>query len=359
MDRPPSPSGPRTHAKMVCLTASTPSHRTAAPRATSGSRHPPSYAAAVITPHRAGYYDPLCAAMDPDDDNPFHDDSMDEVDQGAGEIEQGSPILLTNPAGIDAMTTDTAEVADASSGPGMATGNAPDTVVTAALPDVNTPGTKAALMADFALLLEKHVYPINSRLEELNSKIASNRGHITKRLFPTLEEKFASLEKSLATTTNKLEAKGVSLLAKFTALENTVSTVVEERLASLESAVALGPVLGLHMSGPQEPPEDPPPAATPGTVAVPGRKGVPGGTYAPPDDKAPRFCVGHGDFREEVAPPDDEAPRSCVGRGDVRKEVDHSPDDETIDVNTHTCLAYDEAWARNLSLCAGPPWTPS
>ncbi len=166
MDRPTSPSGPQTRAKTVRSTASTPSHRSAAPRATSGSRHPPSYAAAAMTPHRVGYYDPLCTATDPDDDNPFHDDSTDEVDQGSGEIEQRSPILLTDPAGVDAMAMDTAEVADASGGPGVVTGNAPNTVVTGAPPDVNTPGTKAALMADFTLLLEKHVYPINSRLEE-------------------------------------------------------------------------------------------------------------------------------------------------------------------------------------------------
>jgi hypothetical protein len=160
MECPPSPSGPRTHAKTVRLTASTPSHRTAAPRATSGSRHPPSYAAAAMTPHRAGYYNPLRAATDPDDDNPFYDDSVDEVDQGSGEIKQRSLILLTNPAGVDATATDTAEVADTSGGPGVVTGDAPDTVVTAAPPDVNTPGTKAALMADFALLLEKHIYPM-------------------------------------------------------------------------------------------------------------------------------------------------------------------------------------------------------
>jgi hypothetical protein len=254
MDRPPS----RTRTKTVHSTASTPSHRTAAPRATSGSRHPPSFSAAAMTPHRAGYYNPLCAATDPDDNNPFYVDSADEVDQGLGEIEQGSPILLTNPGGVDATGTDTAEVADASGGPDVVTGDAPDTVVMAAPPNVNTPRTKATLMADFALLLEKHISPINSHLEELNSKIASNHGHITKRLFPALEEKFASLENSLATTTKELEAKGVSLLAKFTALEDTVLTVVEERLASLELAVASGPALGLRMSGPQEPPDNPP-----------------------------------------------------------------------------------------------------
>jgi hypothetical protein len=129
MDHPPSPSGLRTRTKTVCLTASTPSHRTAAPRATSGSRHPPSYAAAMMTPHRASYYDLLHAATDLNDDNPFHDDFADEVDQGSGEIEQGSPILLTNPAGVDATVTDTAKVADASTGPGVVTSNAPDTVV--------------------------------------------------------------------------------------------------------------------------------------------------------------------------------------------------------------------------------------
>jgi hypothetical protein len=121
MDRPPSPSGPRTHAKIA---RSTPSHRTANPRGTSGSCQPPSYAAAVTTPPRAGYYDLLCAAMGHEDDNLFQ---LDSDDKDADVIASRSLILLTNPAGIAVMVADTAEVVDAP-GPGVATGNAPGTV---------------------------------------------------------------------------------------------------------------------------------------------------------------------------------------------------------------------------------------
>ncbi len=114
MDRPPSPApGPRIRAKM----ARTPSHRTATPRATSGSHTPP----------RAGKYDPLRAATNLDSDNPFHGDSADED----SELGEGSPALLTNPAGVDATVTVTeAAVADASGGSGVVSGDNSNTVVT-------------------------------------------------------------------------------------------------------------------------------------------------------------------------------------------------------------------------------------
>jgi hypothetical protein len=158
-------------------------------------------------------------------------------------------------------------------------------------------------------------------MDELHSTTASNYGHITKRLFPALEEKFASLENSLATTTQALEAKGVSLLAKFTALENTVSTVVEGRLVSLESAVESKHAPALCASGPREPPDDPPPGATPGMAATHGRVGVLGGTFVPPAYDAPRPCVEHED---------------------VSGEDDNSPVDASIDVNARTRLAYED-----------------
>ncbi len=123
MDRPPSPSSLRTRAKTAC---STPSHRTATPRAASGSRHPQSYAAAVTTPPRAGYYNLFCATTGHEDDNPFQ---VDSDDKDADVIASGSPILLTNPAGVAVTAADTAEVADAPGGPGVATSDAPGTVV--------------------------------------------------------------------------------------------------------------------------------------------------------------------------------------------------------------------------------------
>ncbi len=106
---------------------------------TSGSHHPPSYTAAVMTPPRAGYYDLLRAAMGHEDNNPFQFDSDDE---DADMIASGSPILLTDSAGIAVTAANTAEVADAPGGPGVATGNAPGTVVgatTATPPPVSIP----------------------------------------------------------------------------------------------------------------------------------------------------------------------------------------------------------------------------
>jgi hypothetical protein len=188
-------------------------------------------------------------------------------------------------------------------------------------------------MANFALLLEKHATALNCRMDELHSTTASNHGHITKRLFPALEEKFASLENSLATTTQALEAKGESLLAKFTALEDTVSTVVEGRLASLESAVKLKRAPASCASGPREPPNDPPPGTTPGMAATPRRVGVLGGTLVPPAYNA-------------LHP--------CVEREDVSGEDDNYPADAPLDVNACTRLAYDNARALNSPYYAGP-----
>jgi hypothetical protein len=121
-------------------------------------------------------------------------------------------------------------------------------------PPPAAPGTTAAVMADFTLLLEKHVTALNGCIDTLKAETASNHGHITKRLFPALEERFAHLKGTLATTTEALEAKGASLLAKCTALEDRVSSVVDGRVKVSESATA-----SPHAwSGPREPPDDPP-----------------------------------------------------------------------------------------------------
>ncbi len=113
MDRPPSPPGPCTHAQAARSNAPSPivapSHRTAVPWATSGSHTPPSYVATVMTPTLTSYFDPLCDDKDPDNDNPFCVDSKDEV-------KQPSPVLLTNPAGVDNTTTAATGVADTPGG---------------------------------------------------------------------------------------------------------------------------------------------------------------------------------------------------------------------------------------------------
>ncbi len=119
-----------------------------------------------MTPTRSSYYDPLRNDKDPDDDNPFCNDSEDEV-------EQSSPILLTAPAGVDNTTAATEGVADTSGGPGTDTGNAitdvEGTATTADPPNEITPTIKAAIVAVVVAALESsmetHLSPINSRLK--------------------------------------------------------------------------------------------------------------------------------------------------------------------------------------------------
>jgi hypothetical protein len=149
-------------------------------------------------------------------------------------------------------------------------------------------------------------------MDELHSTTNSNHGHITKRLFPALEAKIASLETSLATTANELEAKGVSLLATVTALEDKVSSAIKERLTSLELTVASPQVSMSHALRPREPPDDVPPA---GIAAFPRRTAVLGGD----NDK-----------------------------------VDSTPVDGPVDVYARTRLAYNHARALNT-----PPQTPA
>jgi hypothetical protein len=327
MERPPSRSGQRTRTKTARSAAPTPPHRTATPRASSSARRlqlprrPASYAAALATPPRAGYYDPLCAATDRDDDNPFQVDSADDDNDGSSVLDDESPALLTDPAGVadpagvEAATAVMMAIADASGGSGVVSGNDSNATVAApsplAAPGTAAPGTTAAVMADFALilkkcdanfalLLEKHVSVLNGRINTLHSEAASNHGHITKRLFPALEAKFASLENSLATTTQALEAKGESLLAKCTALEDMVSSAVERRLKSLESAVESPHTPASCPSGPREPPDGPPYGTTPGTSATPGDAGVLVGSFVPQDGAATCPCVERDNVDEEV-----------------------------------------------------------
>ncbi len=175
-------------------------------------------------------------------------------------------------------------------------------------------------------------------MDTLKSEAASNHGHITKRLFPALEAKFASLKNSLATTTQALEAKGESLLAKCTALEEKVSSIVERQLESLESSVESPHAPALRPPGPREPPDDPPHGTTPGTLATPRCAGVLAGSFVPQDGAATR---------------------PCVERDNVDEEVDTSPVDAQLDVNARTRLAYDNERALNLPSYAGPHHNPS
>jgi hypothetical protein len=212
-----------------------------------------------------------------------------------------------------------------------------------AVPGTAAPGTTAAVMANFALilkkrnanfalLLKKHVSALIGRIDTLHSEAASNHGHITKRLFLALEAKFASLENLLATTTQALEAKGESLLAKCTALEDTIRS---RPLSNGDSSLWSQP--WVHRTPPRcarwghvSPPMTPPHGRTPGTSATPERVSQDGVATCP-----------------------------CVERNNVDKEVDNSPADAPLDVNARTRLAYDNARALNLPYYAGPHHTPS
>jgi hypothetical protein len=189
MERLPTPSGPRTRSR-----TERPSTRSASPRATStsGRRHrnarrPASFAAAASTPPRTGYYAPLVAATPRDDDDPFDIDSGADDDDSA---EGGSPLLLTDPAGADGAPTNATEILAAIAGASKdsSTRSGVDLNDSGDPSPLAAPGTAAAVLADFAILLEKHVSALNERIDTLHAETASNHGHITKRLFPAFDE---------------------------------------------------------------------------------------------------------------------------------------------------------------------------
>ena len=302
-----------------------PSHRSASPRATSTSgrrrrnaRRPASFAAAVSTPPRTGYYAPLVAATPRDDDNPFAIDSGPDDDDSA---EGGSPLLLTDPAGADGApanaTAVLAAIAGASEDSGTRSGDSGDPSPLAA------PGTAAAILADFAILLEKHVSALNDRIDTLHAETASNHGHITKRLFPAFDERFTNLEKALATSTEALEAKGASLLAKCTALEDRVSSIVDGLPTASESTTAPPQA----RSGPREPPDDspPPPRFRPGPSNTPVHAGS---NYVRRGER-----VDAGDGVDVVGGAATTTP----------------PPDTPLDVNARTRTAYATARAMNAA----------
>jgi len=242
MEHPPSPPGPRTRAKTarpnVLSPINTPPHQTSVPRATSDSRPPTNYAAAVMTTTRVTFYEPLCEHENSDNDNnPFHIDSEDED-------EPPSPVLLTDPAGIDttvADTTDSATLGVEDAPTSKAIVKTTDTASTADPPDEVTPAMKAAIVSAVVNALksamEIHLSPINSRLKGMKSDILSNHGHVTKCLFPDLEAKLTTLNGALDSKTRDPNAKGESLLVKITSLDSRIVTDVGKRIANLETKV--------------------------------------------------------------------------------------------------------------------------
>jgi hypothetical protein len=199
-------------------------------------------------------------------------------------------------------------------------------------PPPTAPGTTATILADFALLLEKHVSALNGRMDDLHAEVASNHGHITKCLFPVLEERIAHLETTLATTTEALESKGASLLTKCNTLENRVSTIIDGRLNVSEPTTSSPPA----WSGPLEPPDDPP-------NDIGRAVDLAGSVHNPTDDRS--VNVVETDATAAATP----------------ATTATSPMDTPIDVNARTRLAYATVCAMNSQYHAPratPPQAP-
>jgi hypothetical protein len=256
---------------------------------------------------------------------PFRVDSKDEY-------EPQSPVLLTNPAGVDTAVADTTDVATWGI-EGALTGKAivktTDTAPTADPPNEVTPVMKAAIVLAVVNALksamEIHLSPIDSCLKGMQSDISSNHGHITKRIFPALEAKLTTLDGTLDSKTRELDAKGESLHAKITSLDGMIATNVGERIANSETKVEVATVnfdariAALKSQGLEAQPSTGLPHPKLPTAAVPA-----------------------------VAP-------AMTSRREGNEDADFiSPDDDTIDVTTCTQVAYAIARERNSFLHAGP-----
>jgi hypothetical protein len=327
MERPPSPPGPRTCATTarpnVFSPINTPPHWTSVPRATSDLRPPTNYVAAVMTTTQASFYKPLHKHKNYD--NPFHVDSEDKD-------EPQSPVLLTNPAGVDtavANTTDAATLGIEDAPTGKAIVKTMDTAPTADPPNEVTPAMKASIVSAVVDALksamEIHLSPINSHLKGMQSDISSNHGHITKHLFPDLEAKLTTLNGALDSKTRELDAKGESLLAKITSLDSRIATDVGKKIANLETKVEVATnnfdarIAALKSQGLE---------ARPSTGL--------------PQPKSPMAVV------PVMAP-------AMMSEPEGDEDADFiSPDDDTIDVTPCTHVAYANARERNSFLHAGP-----
>jgi hypothetical protein len=330
MERPPSPPGLRTRAKTarpnILSPINTPPHRTSVPWATSDLPPPTNYATAVMTTTQASFYEPFREHENSDnDDNPFHVDSEDKN-------EPPSPVLLTNPAGVNTAVADTTDAATSGvedTPTGEAIVETTDTAPTADPPDEVTPAMKAAIVLAVVDALksamEIHLSPINSRLKGMQSDISSNRGHITKCLFPALEAKLTTLDGTLDSKTKELDAKGESLLAKITSLDSRIVIDGGKRIANLETKVEVATnifdarIATLESQGLEARPSTGLPQPELPTAAV------------------PAIAPAMTSKREG----DEDA--DCI-----------SPDDDTIDVTACTRITYANARERNSFLHAGP-----
>jgi hypothetical protein len=204
-----------------------------------------------------------------------------------------------------------------------------DTAPTADPPNEVTPAMKAAIVLAVVDALksamEIHLSPINSRLKGMQSDISSNHGHVTKRLFPDLEAKLTTLDGALDSKTRELDAKGESLLAKITSLDNRIATDVGKRIANLETKVEVATnnfdarIAALESQGLEARPSTGLPQPESPTAAVPAM-----------------------------------APAMTSEREGNEDANFISPDNDTIDVTARTCVAYANARERNSFLHAGP-----
>jgi hypothetical protein len=291
-----------------------------------------------------GYYDPLCDDADnPEDANPFHVDPKDED-------EQSSPMLLSDPADINAMADATADVVGTAGLAGATTGDVTagiestaaatdptDATVPSnfAIPPAVYAAIVAAIVSDLESSLAAHFTPINTRLTKMQAEILSNHGHVTKRLLPALEMKLTALAGTLDSKAMVLEAKGQSLLDKITALEGMVTHEVRKKIATLESVVefttkkyeTLIAALESHRLGPCRSPANPPPKTTTATMPAMTLDPASASTTAPQHEGN-----SEGDYI--------------------------SPDNAAVDVNACTHPAYANFRDRNTTFHAGPPRTP-
>ncbi len=188
MDRSLSPPAVRMHSKAPpenVLPTATPSHRSATPRATSALPTPVNMTPTAATPTRAGFYDLLPDQENSDEDNPFRVDSEDE--DGLN-----SPILLSAPAGDTVVATTVGSTDTPATTGNLAEGTvaaATGTNTTASPPDALLPATMAAITRAVVAILEANIgtaieAALKQQLSSMHAEMASNHGHVAKRLYP-------------------------------------------------------------------------------------------------------------------------------------------------------------------------------
>jgi hypothetical protein len=137
----------------------------------------------------ANFYEPLRGEVD--DDNPFRTGSEDEDDQF-------SPVLLTATdaavaAPADATVMDALAAIDTDVVPDSSINTATDAADSARPPD-DSPAITAAIVSavqsSVAAAIEASLgAAIKAAIKTVRAEITSNHGHVTKRLFPELNDK--------------------------------------------------------------------------------------------------------------------------------------------------------------------------